>query len=410
MATTMDARLDRKNSLLFFWTIFFSYIAGPVLFVGVTQAALCDKLGASATVSTLPAASFFLGSIGPIFFASFVSHRWDRRLTVISAAIMAVLMGAVALVLVVPVSDHLRIMAVVWQSLLLGVLNAVNLVYVYQCLGRGTTEAGRSRAMKLTYTLGHIAAVAGSLLAQFILRGRIPFLRFPRDFAMVHMIALPCLAMMAWCSSRFELPPLEAEAHPPFLSSLVGGLRQYAKSRDMILLWVAFLMFNCTLQAMPNLSLYTRKAMGREPAEFSGAALAIRFGCKALAGHGLGVLNLHYGPRAPLIATVSMLGLAMVWAWWVPGGLYLASFGLMGAGELGGVYFPNTLLSWSPAITAVRDMSILNLAAAVAGPAASVHGLLTDHWGFSASFIFGIATAVAGLVLVLKLPKVRKSG
>ncbi len=410
MATIGDGQLDRRNSVLFFWTIFFSYIAGPVLFVGVTQAALCDRLGASATVSNLPAASFFLGAVGPIFLASIVPHRWDRRLAVVSAALMAVFMGAVAVVLVIPLSNHVRIIAVVGQSIALGLLNSVNQVYVYQCLGRGTSEAGRSRAMKLTYTLGPIAAVAGSLLAQFILRGGVPFLRFPRDFAMVHVIAVPCLVMMAWCSGRFTLPPLESEAHAPFFSSLVSGIREYAKSRDMILLWVAYLLFNCTLQAMPNLSLYTRVAMGREPSEFSGAALAIRFGCKALAGYGLGVLNLRFGARAPLMATVAMLGLAMVWAWAVPGGLYLASFGLMGAGELGGVYFPNTLLGWSPAVTAVRDMSILNLAACVAGPAATVHGLLTDHWGFPTSFVFGIVTAAAALVLVLRLPRTRIAG
>ncbi len=410
MATICDGRLDRRNGALFFWTIFFSYTAGPVLFVGITQAALCDRLGASATVSNLPAASFFLGAIGPIFFASFVPHSWDRRLAVVSAALMAVFVAAVAVVLVAPVSNQVRIVAVVGQSLALGLLNSVNQVYVYQCLGRGTSETGRSRAMKLTYTVGPLAAVAASLLAQFILRGGIPFLRFPRDFALVHVIAAPCLVMMALCSSRFILPPLDAEPHPPFLSSLTGSIRCYAKSRDLILLWVAYLLFNCTLQAMPNLSLYTRVAMGREPSEFSGAALAIRFGCKALAGFGLGVLNLRYGARAPLVATVSMLGLAMAWAWWVPGGLYLASFGLMGAGELGGVYFPNTLLDWSPVVTAVRDMSILNLAAGVAGPAATLHGLLTDHWGFPTSFIFGIVTAVAALVLVLRLPRAKIAG
>ena len=102
---------------------------------------------------------------------------------------------------------------------------------------------------------------------------------------------------------------------------------------------------------------------------------------------------------------MTLLGLSMVWAWAVPGYLYLGAFGLMGAGELGGTYFPNTLLTWSSPVNALRDMSILNLAIPAAGPAASMHGILTDHWGFPASFIFGIATAVVALVLVFKLPR-----
>jgi hypothetical protein len=91
----------------------------------------------------------------------------------------------------------------------------------------------------------------------------------------------------------------------------------------------------------------------------------------------------------------------------VPGYLYLGSFGLIGAGELGGAFFSSALLSWSLPIDAVRDMSILNLAVPAAGPAASVHGILTDRWGFSASFAFGFATAVLALTLIWRLPKHR---
>jgi hypothetical protein len=76
--------------------------------------------------------------------------------------------------------------------------------------------------------------------------------------------------------------------------------------------------------------------------------------------------------------------------------------------ELGGAYFPNVLLSLSSSVNGARNMSILNLAAPVASPSPALHGLLTDHWGFPASFALGIATALAAFWLVWKLPFARK--
>jgi len=401
----MDPQTDRKNGRLFLWANLLIYLAAPVLYVGVIQAALCDKLGASAAVANFPATGYFMGSFAPIIFACFIPHRWDRRLVVLTGALMAGLLAMVAMMLFLPMSNQIRIAAVVSQSLVLGLLNSVSGVYLYQCLGQSTTEAGRSRALKTTFTIAPLAAVVGSLLAQFILRGGIPHLSFSQDFGILYLIGVPCMGIYAWCGSQIEMSPIKEEARPPFFSSLRDSFRHYFRSRDLVLLLLAYLLLNCTLMAMPNLSLYTRKAMGREPAEFSGVVLALRFGCKALAGYGLGMLNMRYGVRAPLLATAALLGLSLVWAWAVPGYLYLAAFGLMGAGELDGAYFTNTVLTWSSPVYVIRDMSILNLAAAAAGPAASIHGILTDHWGFSASFIFGITTAVVALVLLFKLPK-----
>jgi MFS family permease len=172
----------------------------------------------------------------------------------------------------------------------------------------------------------------------------------------------------------------------------------------LVLLWFAHALWYCAFLALPNLSLYTRHAMGREPAEFSGIITAIQFGTKSVAGYALGALYARCGVRAPLIASVAFLGLAMVWAWAVPGPLFLVAFGLIGAGQLGGIYFPNVLLSWSHSRTAPQDMAILGLATVAASPAPAVYGMLADHWGFSSSFILAIVFALAALALVLRLP------
>ena len=158
---------------------------------------------------------------------------------------------------------------------------------------------------------------------------------------------------------------------------------------------------------MSNLSLYTREAIGREPKEFSGLIMALRFGFKSATGFVLGAITVRWGIRAPIITTVFLVGAGMAWAWIVPGYSYLISFGLLGAGELGGAYLPNYAVSISPAVDGARNMSVLALAPLTSSVAPATHGWLTDTFGFSASFAFAIATASLALCLVFQLPKIR---
>jgi MFS family permease len=332
----------------------------------------------------------------------------ERFIVVAANSFTAGLMVLVATALLLPFDDSIRIGVVVGQGLLLGLAASLNQVFMFQCLGRGTTEKGRARALKLTFTVGPLAAVVGSLTAQFILGGGIRTLFYPRDFAFLYLVGVSCCGLVAWFGNQFELDPLPEESRPPLFPYLRQSFREYATFRPLVLVWVAYLLWYSTLMAMPNLSLYTKQAIGRDPKDLSGLVMAIRFGSKAVAGYVLGVLNIRYGIRAPLIATVLLLGTALLWAWIAPGYSYLLAFGLMGAGELGGAYFPNVLLSLSSSVNGARNMSILNLAAPVASPSPALHGLLTDHWGFPASFALGIATALAAFWLVWKLPFARK--
>jgi hypothetical protein len=50
--------MDRINGLIFFVSYVLVYLAAPVIYVDVVQAALCDKLGASTAVANLPASAF----------------------------------------------------------------------------------------------------------------------------------------------------------------------------------------------------------------------------------------------------------------------------------------------------------------------------------------------------------------
>jgi MFS family permease len=380
------------------------YFAAPVTYVGVVQAALCDKLGAGATVANLPAAANLVGHLAPVFVSWCIPLRLERSVLVWANVVISVLLAVICAVLILPLGSSVQIALVIGQSLVIGFISGVSSVYMYQCLGRGTSQQGRAKALKRTFMLGPISAVIGSLGAQFVLGGGISALPYPYDFALLYLIGIPCRLSAAWVSHGYDLVPLEEEPRPAFWVYITESLKSFMQVRAMVLLWMSYVLWYSTLNAMPNLSLYTREAMGRDPKDFSGFIMALRFGFKCLAGWGLGWIAIRWGARAPVTASVLLLAGAVLWAWIVPGHLYLLAFGLLGAGELGGAYIPNYALAISPPAAGARNLAILMLATPVSGLAPPIHGALTDYFGFSASFTFAIATALVSLWLILRLP------
>ena len=403
-ASVVSAVMDRRNGRIFYLSYLLIYLAAPAVYVGVVQAALCDKLGASATVANLPASAYLFGSAAPFFLTWLIPLRLERSVVVYANAITATLLAMVCGTLIFPFGNSVRIAVLVGQGLIHGCTASISLVYQYQCLGRGTTSKGRAKALKLAYTFGPISAVAGSLAAQFILNRGILFLAYPYDFAFLYFIAVPCMAGVALLSSRYELIPVKEEAHQPFVRYMIDSVRSYGQVRTLVLLWLAFLLWYVSLDAMSNLSLYTKEAVGRDPKELSGLIMALRFGFKSVAGFALGVITLRWGIRAPLVTTIVLLAAAAFWSWVAPGYLYLFAFGLMGAGELGGGYFPNYMVGVSPAAQGARNLALLNLATPVASLSPVLYGALTDAFGFSASFALAGVAALAALWFVLKLP------
>ncbi len=402
MNTAATPAMDRYNGRVFLCTYLLLYLAAPVVYVGVVQAALCDKLGAGATLANLPFAAYQLGQISPLFATWLIPHRLERTVLVWTASAAALLQGMVFAALALPCPAGVRIGAVTLAGLLLGLVWSVAMLYLYQCLNRGTSTEGRARALKLTYTFGPLAAVAGSLAAQYILNPGFRWLPFPFDFAAIYAIGFTASAGVALLSTRYELVAVEDEPRPPLTNFLAGLFREYASDRTLWMLWLAFFLWNCTLGSVANVSLYTREAMGRDPKDFSGLIMAIRFGAKAIAGYGLGWLAVKYGMRSASQATAGLFAAGMLWAWMVPGAAYLGAFGWLGAGELGGVYFPNYALTLTSLAAGPRVMAVLLLATPVSGFAPVAHGWLTDHFGFATSFAFGLVTALAAVVCVRK--------
>ncbi|MGH9343619.1 MAG: hypothetical protein ACRD19_07655, partial [Terriglobia bacterium] len=377
----------------------------PVDYVGVVQAALCVKLGTNSIIANLPASAYLLGAVAPILISRVVPPRRERAALVWANIITAASMAMVWATLLAPVADSTRIVVLISQALIGGFTNSVSQVYMFQCLGRGTTTPGRAKALKLGFTWSPIVAVGGSLGAQFVLDHGIPFLTFPSDFALLYFIGMACAAGVAFTTSRFQVVPIKERQETRSLARYVfESAKSYFSVRPLAMLWIAYVLWYSVLMAMPNLSLFTQQAVGREPAELSGLIMAIRFGGKSLGGLALGVIALRRGIRAPVAGCVLLLGLGIIWAWAVPGYAFLIAFALMGAGELGGAYFPNYVVTVSLPETGARDLSILTLAMPVAALSPILYGSLSQLYGYPASFAVGILIALLALALVLKLP------
>jgi MFS family permease len=397
--------MDTRNAWITGLTYFLIYFAAPVVYLGVVQAGLCDKLGASKTVANLPASAYLFGSFAPILVAWIAPQRWTRPIVVWSYAVTAALLALVSITLFLPFSNQVRIAAVVGQGLVQGVSASIAGVYMYQCLRVGTTLEGRARAYRISLGIGPLFGVVGSLGAQLLLSGRLRGIDYPTDFAILYLIGVPCMAGAAALSAGYRLVEVPEEPRKPLIPYLRDGFRAYLRSPVLALAFAAYFLWYFTLNAMPNLSLYTREALHRDPKEFSGIIMALRFGFKSVAGLILPTLMLRWGSRATLAATVALLAGAILWAWTAPGYAYLLAFGLMGAGELGGGYFPNYAIAVSTPETAAVNLSILTLVTPASSIAPVLHGALTDHFGFRGSFTLGMLTAVLALWLVARLPR-----
>ena len=402
--TDPTPEMNRHNGRIYILATILLYLAAPVIYVGVVQAALCDKLGASATVANLPASAFFLGAFAPLLLSWIVPHRLVRTTVVFTNLISALLLALVCLVLFLTRDRIILLTAVIGQGLCQGFCSYTNQVFMFQCLKRGTTVKARAQTLKWTFTIGPLSAVAGSLGTQFMLAGGFSWLPYPYDFGILYLLAAPCMAGVSLLSSHFKLVPVAEGERPTILRYLHQSLTFFLKQRTLVLIWIAYLLWQLTANCISNLSLYGKDILGQDPKEFSGIILALRFGFKSLGGFILGIIAIRLGIRAPVITTAVLLGSSVLWGWIVPGNLFLIAFGILGAAELGGLYFPNYVLSLSSTTHSARNLSILTLVGPVSGLGPAVHGALADLYGFQASFLFGLITVALSLLLLFRIP------
>lgn len=398
--TPVNPEMDRRNGRLYLLCYFLIFLSGAIDYVGVVQASLLDRLGASHTVANLPAATYSLGSVVPFLLSPLIPYRCERSAVVIANLVSAASLAAVCITLFFNFSKDSQIAAVIIQGMIIGFSGSISSVYMLQCLGRGTTEAGRSRTFKLTFTFGPILGITGGLATQFILNGDIRDLHFPYDFGLLYAASAICIGGVALVSSRFSMVRLEERERDRFSLCIAENVKSFTAERGLVLLWFAYLFWNFSISGSQNFSLYAQQAVGKTPSSLAGISMALQFAGKSAVGFILGIVAERFGCFAPSKLTVALAGGAMAWAWLAPGYSYLLAFALMGGAALGGVYFPNCVLTYSPATRSAADLAILGLAAPAASIAPVIFGALADLFGFPASFMFGIATSIVALWLL----------
>jgi fucose permease len=146
--------------------------------------------------------------------------------------------------------------------------------------------------------------------------------------------------------------------------------------------------------------LYTNEVLGEPPEAYAGYQFALRFGFKIVAGLLLGWLLARTHPRAGLTATTLLSLIGLAWAICVPGKWYLVTFGILGAGELYGVYYPNYLVSCCPASQVRRNLAYAQLLALPVSVTPLVFGMISDQYGLRCSIETAAVLLVATILMV----------
>ncbi|MBI3864525.1 MAG: MFS transporter [Planctomycetia bacterium] len=401
-----------RNVIVFAACTGLQYLAAPVLYVGMTQASLCKRLGASPVVANLPEMAFFVMTVAPVVLAWwFPGVALLRRMMSICYLSAGLALGIVAVVLVAPVSNDVKIAAVILQGLVSGASMPTAIALLWEAVGRGVPEARRGQALGLAFGLGPFLAFAASLLSQELLSGRLwgllsQPLEAPWNFVAVFGGTAPLMIAAAALSPLLTIPPadVENETSEPF----IGGLIRFLSTPILAKATVVTILLYIGNTITANMNLQTENLLSEAAENYVGYQNALRFFCKGIAGLLLGWMLTRSNPRAGILITGLLFVASQAWAIFVPGKAYLFAFGIYGAGELVGVYAPNYILSASAPGRIRQNMAYVTMMMAPAAPAGYLFGAIASGTadpaaGFRLSFIICAAILVVGLVLAVAL-------
>jgi MFS family permease len=455
---TLPWKDQRRNLMLFALCTGTQYLAAPVLYVGITQASLCDRLGADARTANLPGTLFFAMTAMPALIA-WVSpgvSSLKRNLSLCYAA-SALMLTVLAVVLASDASAEVKIALVILQGGVSGAVMPAAIAFLWEAIGRGVEESKRGLALSLAFGVGPLLAVLGSLGQTSLLGGDLFGMRFsgwqyPDNFVILFGAAAPVMAVAAVLSQFLVIPVPREESRREPASEVIGLLLGLPLMFACILLvqaasmfpapvksgtgagsvssemmsWIGFLCgafatagfiyhFRSILKhrillvatcvtvlvyagnVIPsNMNLYSQVALGDIPEKFAGQQNMLRFGFKVIAGALLGWVLTRTNPRVGILATSTIFLLAQIWAMFVTGPLYLLAFGIHGAGELIGVYAPNYIVSASRSDQLRRNMAFVTMLMVPAAPAGYLYGAIVDQFRKAGWTAFGLTSEALG--------------
>ena len=398
----LNHREQTRNLVLFGVNTGLFYLAAPVLLVGNLQAAVCEKLHASDTVANLPSSMYLVMASLPVFVAwLFPRAALLKRVLVISYTALAGVGTVVVAALLLPIPDDAKIAAVIVQGAVTGGALTVATMFLFEVLGRGVAPSRRGAALGLGYGAGPFLALASSLAVHLLLTAKvgpvaITEIPFPWNAAAVFGASVPIMGLAAILSTRFviPLPADEVAVRKPFFPAVFGGLGDFLAGRVLLITTIAAILVFAGYQIGPNMTLYTKVVLGKPPDQYVGEQLALRFGFKGVFGLFYGWLLTRTNPKAGVLVPALMGLSGVAWALFASPEWFLMGFGLVGAGELFGVYVTNYILCCSTPAKTRRNMGFASLMMFPAAPAGAIYGRISDSFkasspglGFRLSFI-----------------------
>ncbi len=219
---------------------------------------------------------------------------------------------------------------------------------------------------------------------------------------MIFAAACPILIASAWIAAQFIVPVPAEEPPAERLTEIMTGLREFLTYRPVVVAAVAYmLVYSGGNAIIDTASIHAREVLSGIALDTVGYQNLIRFGFKAAAGVLFGWLLAKTSPKATLLATTCVLLSGMFWILSVDGRWYLVSFGLLGAGELFGVYFPNYVTTASAKSRVRINVAYLNLTGSFVGMASILFGVISDRYGRIATFQTATGILLTALVLIV---------
>ncbi len=396
-----------RNIVVFSTCTCLQYLAGPVLYVGMTQAALCEGLKASPKVSNLPESAFFIMTFTPVVLAWWLPGvAFLKRMMAVCYLSAGIALAMVALTLLAPVSNEVKIAAVILQGAVSGATMPTAIALLWEAIGRGVHESRRGLALSLAFGLGPFLAAASALVTQQLLSGNLWGLRslpleWPWNFVAVFGAGVPLMLAAALLAPALVIP--ETGGTNPLREPFLRGLWEFLTTPVLARAILVTVMLYVGNTITANMSLYTAEVLSADSKDYVGYQNAWRFFCKGVVGLLLGWILVKSNPRTGLLITGVLFVASQFWAIFVPGIAYLFAFGLYGAGELVGVYAPNYILSASSPRRMRQNMAYVTMMMLPAAPAGYLFGMIVTDWSSTKAVGFRLSFAVCAAILILGL-------
>lgn len=410
-----DPEYQNRNALIYASLVSLTYLAAPVLYIGI-QAGLCKRLHASNAMANLPSTVFAAMAWFPVIIAwLFPQARLLKKTLSLAYGLMSLTGLLIAVLMISRPSNEIIIWSLVVQAALLGCCNGVISILNWEALDRGVSARLRGKALGLAFGLGPAFAVVGSLLAQLLLNGKLfgwqppqwlSLNHYPYNYAILFCTCAACMGLASLMVHLYRIPlPMVDTEREPFHVAVLGGFKGMISNRILLIACIAYLLVYCGNLVQNNMNIFTRISVGRAPEDLVGYQLALRFSFKMLAGFLLGWLLIRTNPKVPLLVTVGLQIAGVLWVLMVPGYWFMLAFGLMGAGELFGVYYINYPVCCSPKSQVRRNIAFLGLISSTVGLAPMLYGWISDTWSLRASFWTAMIIMIFTAALVFfKLP------